>query len=330
MALGQAFQDVRGNEFLSPSVQAFRDAAKGLIDPQERLTQFIDNNYIRALMSGDDDAVIAGIRVNLSGRKEGDGISATARYVRAMLNQIMVDAAMDSLEEVRARMAELEQEMDAMALEMFGEEAGMLPGETREEWLTRMNKLAKEKLESGEITQEEYDQWMALQDEWKDLDKKAKAIEARLRKEYQEQQAIIAELGEERTELLSIKDEVKAIKAMDDPAQQDATIAVLVSNYPQYDFDVNGDGVVTADEVEEVVETEIKANEQGIVAAETKLQAISQGGVSDLHGEPLEAGEQELAAMEELGFGVSDVDIIVSEPEKPAVAPVGMGFPIPE
>lgn len=334
MALSQQFDNARGGLYQSPLTgQSLSEMFQGNDDPNQKLLAFVDNTYIRALMSGEDNQVIAGIRVNLAGRRDSDGLSASARFVRNMMDQMMVDAAIESLGDIRERMDALEEQMDDMALEDFGPEARMLDGETRKEWIERMNKKYEEGLEDGSISQERYEEWMRTQDEWQELDQKAKIIEARLRQEYQQQQAILAELGEERSGLLEVKADIQRIKAMDDPAQQDAAIAVLVANNPDIDFDSNDDGVVDlaeVEEVEQVVDEQLQQVNVGIVEAQENIHKIDEAGVDNLDMDGVQQTDANLeAALGLFGEDVATVDAPenTSEAIETKVQPLGIGLP---
>lgn len=171
MSITAAFTSVSaidaGN--ISPVLQGFLDDAKAMTSPHERDQKFSEMTYIRALLEGDDNLVIAGVRINSSGRGEGgDALSGSVRAVNRLLMAMMmqdVAADLEQLMELQQELADIRMRLNAMIEEDFTqEEIDALPPEGSPERYYAIRDAYTRKLENGDISQERYDAAMEHND----------------------------------------------------------------------------------------------------------------------------------------------------------------------
>ncbi|NCT41774.1 MAG: hypothetical protein GW778_08970 [Alphaproteobacteria bacterium] len=172
MALGQAFNNVATQPALPLALQDFINEAGAILSPHDKLEIFSNNMYIRAMMDGSDDMAIAGINVNLSGRQER-GLSNSVRRTNQLLTTMMmndIQDTMDRLADIQAEREELREAREAMLRnDLTQEEFNGLPPEDSPEYQAYIRKIYQEKLEAGDISQDQYDAMMKNLDRDREL-----------------------------------------------------------------------------------------------------------------------------------------------------------------
>lgn len=205
MALNDAFEVVKGTLYKSQPGASLGSVFSTANDANARLKIFVENNYIGALMDGNDDTAIAGIRISTSGRKEGDGISANARFIRALLNQMLVDqiaADLDRLRDIEKEQAQLEAENAAIEEKYLSEEdRQQAPDENDQEYFERKKRLLEAAVANGDMTQAEFDAWLQNNQRLEALAQEKEQILARI-SEYDAEVLAFKELSRQKEELL--------------------------------------------------------------------------------------------------------------------------------
>lgn len=327
MSITAAFTSVSaidaGN--ISPVLQGFLDDAKAMTSLHERDQKFSEMTYIRALLEGDDNLVIAGVRINSSGRGEGgDALSGSVRAVNRLLMAMMmqdVAADLEQLMELQAELYEARSVLNDMLEEHFTkEEIDALPPEGSPERHQAIRDALRKKLENGEMSQEAYDEVIAQNDRENDLSLQVDAmiqeladnneIVAALLVAQEQHKALLAERSEIEGRLNRYEGVSRKLMELRGKDRGEITQGLDVLLVEHGDLDITIPADLSPEEAIDYVQTQV--SEAAAIDSAAAVEIVDQIEVA----EAVEARIHEEASQEFSGF--ADIDMFTA-PDKNVV-----------